>query len=83
MINVSMQDWVTNIVAGNDSLVSILFLCLPPASADIRHFEHLVFRERYFVAVIRVCFVAVDGLRAVRVVEFGLLLAFYNASARR
>lgn len=74
---------VTNIVAGNDSLVSILFLCLPPASADIRYFEHLVFRKRNFVAVIGVRFVAVDGLRAVRVVEFSLLLAFCNASAGR
>jgi hypothetical protein len=42
-----------------------------------------VFRERYFVAVIGVRFVAVDSLRAVRVVEFSLLLAFCNTSSGR
>lgn len=71
----------TNIIAGNDSLLSILFLGLPPSSTDVRDFEDLVLGERNLVAIVRVRFVAVDRLRSVRVVELCLLLALGDAGA--
>lgn len=73
----------TNIIAGNDSLLSVLLLGLPPSSTDVGDFEDLVLGERNLVAIVRVRFVAVDRLRSVRVVEFCLLLALGDSGARR
>lgn len=71
------------VIAGRDTSLAIRLLRLPPSAADVGDFEDVVLLEADFVRIVGVRFVAVDGLRAVRVVEFGLLLAFCNASARR
>jgi len=55
------------VVAWCNTSVAVLFLGLPPSSADIANFQDFVFGKADFVGIIRVGLVAVYGLCAVRI----------------